>query len=148
MVTSAPEITASEITASGITVQLWAGRLPRIAWFAEHCWLVICDGQRNDRWEVWQYPACGPTYWGHLHRNMMSPFVWIRNRPKYFLHEFVGSEAVELAERIKSSPTEYPWCNRYHYVPGPNSNTYIQWCLQDRYQLGIRAIGRRYANRA
>ncbi|MDM4018904.1 DUF3750 domain-containing protein [Roseiconus lacunae] len=132
-------------SARKFSVQLWAGRLPRVVRFAEHCWLVICDGDRTDRWEVWQYPNQSPQSWGHLHRNMLPAFGWIRDSRRYFLHEFVDKDAEAIAERLVSSPKEYPWCDRYHYVPGPNSNTYIQWCLQDRYRLGVRAIGRGFA---
>jgi hypothetical protein len=133
------------IDRTGLRVELWAARLPRLFRFAEHCWLVVSRSDRSDRWEVWQEPDFGGQSWGHVHLNLMAPAAGIRGNQAYRIRHWVGTEAAELARRIEDSPNSYPWCRRYRYVPGPNSNTYIQWCLEDRHRLRWRAIGRGYA---
>jgi len=42
-----------------------------------------------------------------------------------------GSSTEKMIEFIESSPRTYPYCDTY-LLPGPNSNTYIQWIL-DRF---------------
>ncbi|MCO8124824.1 DUF3750 domain-containing protein [Stieleria sp. TO1_6] len=123
-------------------VELWSSRLPIWAWFAEHNWLVVLRPQQIDRWEIWQHADKGGQSWGHLHRNLFAADTGVRQNPSTRVHRWVGDQAIELAQRIESSPQVYPWCQTYRYAPGPNSNTYVQWCLQDRYRLGWRAIGR------
>ena len=130
-----------------LIVDLWAARLPRIARFAEHCWLVVRRRERVDRWEVWQTPDRGGQSWGHLHLNLYPPRVGIRGNDAYHLRCWEGDSATQLAERIEASPVAYPWCHAYRYVPGPNSNTYVQWCLQNQYTLSWRSIGKGYAGR-
>jgi len=49
-----------------------------------------------------------------------------------------------MIERIESSPETYPFINKYRYWPGPNSNTFAQWIVQDKMTLGFRAIGRNF----
>ena len=42
---------------------------------------------------------------------------------------------------------DYPYCERYRYWPGPNSNTFVAWVLRQAgidQRLGRRAIGRNY----
>ena len=49
-----------------------------------------------------------------------------------------------LAETIESSPGRYPFTETYRYWPGPNSNTFAQWIVGERMDLGRRAIGKNY----
>jgi hypothetical protein len=46
---------------------------------------------------------------------------------------------------IESSPSSYPFLEKYRYWPGPNSNTFAQWVVQDQMELGIRAIGKSFS---
>ncbi|NNE01053.1 MAG: DUF3750 domain-containing protein [Pirellulaceae bacterium] len=126
----------------GLYVDLYAARLPPPFSFAEHYWLLIGRDDSIDRWEVWQEP--GGDSWGHLHRNLLTPTQSVSRRPSRFVRRWQGGTADELAKRIEASPTQYPWLNRYHYWPGPNSNTYVQWILGQSYQLGWRGFGRAY----
>lgn len=130
-----------------LEVELRSGRIPVIGWFAYHHWLVVKRGERCDRWEVWQTPGNCAESWGHLHKNLMAPDAWIGHEPHGVVAVWRGGEAEGLADRIERSPDQYPWCHRYRYWPGPNSNTYAQWILGGSYRLGARAIGRRYAAR-
>lgn len=126
-----------------LTVDLWTARIPHLARFAEHHWLNIQRPDRTDRWEVWQSKnAGGEKSWGHLYLNLLEPTAGVGNGPGWMLMRWTGSDAEALAERLENAPETYPWARTYLVVPGPNSNTFIQWVLRDRYRLGWRGIGR------
>lgn len=135
----------SPLSNADLIVDLCAARLPRLARFAEHCWFIVWRPNQIDRWEIWQDPNFGAESWSHLHRNLLAPFAGIGGNQAYWIRRWTDDDAVRLAARIEDSPNSYPWCQRYRYVPGPNSNTYVQWCLQDLHRLGWRAIGRGFA---
>lgn len=123
--------------------------------FARHPWLVINKkgsverfgvGRQigEQRWEVFRVPESYKENWGHLHRNALPPTQGIPmfsfSSNKYLLSYFwkgklcgyvegaEGSLAHQMAECIENSPTTYPYCNTY-LLKGPNSNTYVQWVL-------------------
>jgi hypothetical protein len=131
-----------------LVVELWTARVPVVGRFAEHHWLEIVRDGTADRWEVWQDPDCGGESWGHVHRNLLAPSEGVGNGPGRRLQRWIDDTASDLAERIESSPTEYPWRDWYRMIPGPNSNTFVQWVLQDLHRLGWRGIGRGYARHA
>lgn len=58
----------------------------------------------------------------------------------------------ELFTILLSTIYKYPWKNTYKSFPGPNSNTFVQWFIdQHPYlelkDLGLRSIGRHYHRR-
>jgi hypothetical protein len=62
-------------------------------------------------------------------------------------HLWVGGDAERLIQKIEQSPTEYTHKNHYRYWPGPNSNTYVQWILNELnldLSLSSSAIGKDY----
>lgn len=128
-------------------VEIWSGRIPIIGWFAHHYWFVVAHGNCLDRWEVWQTRDNCPTSWGYLHKNLMPPARWIKRQSFACVAVWSGTDAAALIERVEASPQTYPWCDRYHYWPGPNSNTYVQWILGEWCELGPDAVGKRYARR-
>jgi hypothetical protein len=135
----------------GLLVELRAARIPFIGAIAHHHWLVVersdrsgCRWQR-DRWEVWQYPDFGGHLAaGHLHKNLLPADAGVGGGPSWVIAQWRGEQALSLTERIERSPTCYPWCSRYRYWPGPNSNTYVQWILGDDHRLGRCGVGRGY----
>lgn len=129
------------------SVELWAASIPRLGPFADHHWFVVSTPWAIDRWEVWQTAGAGGESWGHLHRNLLPPAAGVGNGPGRMLTRWHGDEAGALAERIETAPRDYPWCSRYRAWPGPNSNTFVQWVLQNAYTLGRRGIGGRYWRR-
>ncbi|MEM1069390.1 MAG: DUF3750 domain-containing protein [Planctomycetota bacterium] len=139
--------TTESIVERSIIVELWTARVPRAGGFAEHHWLEINRASQIDRWEVWQEANHGGESWGHVHRNLLAPSEGVGNGPGRLLHRWTDLIASELARRIESTPTEYPWRDWYRVVPGPNSNTYVQWIIGEYYRLGWRGIGRGYASR-
>ena len=125
-------------------VDLFAASIPVIGWLADHHWLVVEAGGRRDRWEVWQWSDHGGESWGHLHRNLLHPLASVGNGATRRLQTWTGAAAADIAARIEQGPTDYPWCQRYWLWPGPNSNTFVQWVLGDRYRLGARALGKSF----
>ena len=129
-------------------VSLWSAKIPMIGFIAVHHWFVVDDGNAVTRWEVWQSVGAGGTYWGHLHKNLMAPYVWQKNDVPRCHQRWHGAMAQQLIDRIEAAPENYPWCHVYRYWPGPNSNTYVQWVLQRDYRLGWRAAGKHYSRLA
>ncbi len=126
-------------------VELRAARIPVVGWFAHHHWFVVARIGRRDRWEVWQFARAGGTAWGHLHCNLMPAERGVGNGASWIVHLWTETAAKDLAALIEASPTTYPHRDRYLPWPGPNSNTYVQWILGDRFRLGRQAVGRSFA---
>ncbi|MFU8816913.1 MAG: DUF3750 domain-containing protein [Pseudomonadales bacterium] len=125
-------------------VELRAARIPFIGAIAHHHWFVV-ERERRDRWEVWQNAgAGGECSWGHLHKNLLPADAGVGSGPSWVVKRWCGQAAGTLAARIERSPLTYPWCHKYHYWPGPNSNTYAQWVLDGALRLGRCGVGRGY----
>ncbi len=139
----------SDSAVAPVSVELRAARIPVIGFCAWHHWFVVERAGGRDRWEVWQRARVGGIPTGHLHQNLMAPDRGVGNGPSWVIHRWSDDDlAHELATRIEATPWTYPWCDRYLPLPGPNSNTYVQWVLRGHYQLGRNAPGWRYALRA
>ena len=134
-----------------IKVELRAAKIPGLpGFFADHYWLLIIRGiegndcQTCDRWEVWQYARQNDNCWGHLHKNLLAPCQGVGNGPSRLIQQWVGDDALSIVEKIESSPSKYPFIEKYRYWPGPNSNTFAQWILREKMELGVRAIGKSF----
>ena len=125
-------------------VELRAARIPLIGALAHHHWFVVRAEGRVDRWEAWQRPDAGGESWGHLHRDLLAPEQGVGNGGSWRVTMFQGGAAIDLAARLADAPKSYPWRDIYSYWPGPNSNTFAQWVLGNRYFLSWRGFGRRY----
>ena len=130
------------------SVELWAGDIPGpVGRFAVHYWLVIHRDDCIERWEVWQLPALSQPSWGHLHLNLMPHDQWLANARHWREQCWHGPEVTDIAREVSRSPQHYAHCHRYHYWPGPNSNTYIQTILDHagvEFALAPRGIGKDY----
>jgi|ERR1035437_4098594 hypothetical protein len=131
--------------------------------FALHTWVVIVDHGEASRYDVWGDPGRCKTSWGHLHCDLYKPWLGVRIFPSeksdpqaprfrsFLLYELEGREG-SLAERIvqfiRSKSKEYPYINDYHYFPGPNSNRFTQWIIDQFPELSFRlpwaAIGKKH----
>jgi hypothetical protein len=134
-----------------IKVELLAAKIPGFPGiFADHYWFLVqhdSNGQYHqtcDRWEVWQHSYQNGSCWGHLHKNLLAPYQGVGNGPSRLIRQWIGDEGLLLMEIIESSPSSYPFLEKYRYWPGPNSNTFAQWVVQDQMELGIRAIGKSF----
>lgn len=131
-----------------LALSLWSAKIPFIGFIAVHHWFVIERNDHYSRWEVWQSAEQGGTAWGHLHRDLMAPFFWPHKDTPVQHQLWRGEAACGLVERVETSPQHYPWLNSYRYWPGPNSNTYVQWVLQQDFRLGWKAAGKHYSRLA
>ena len=128
-------------------VQLRHAPLPwPLGLFASHYWFVVIDGGKAERWEVWQTRDAGGRAIGHLHCDLKPPDAGVGGGPMCVAAEWSGEEAASIASVLKD-PSGYPFCERYRYWPGPNSNTYAAWVLRQAgidYRLPRRAVGGTY----
>ncbi|BFM41170.1 DUF3750 domain-containing protein [Synechocystis sp. LKSZ1] len=132
------------------TVHLRAARIPWVGFLAWHYWYVIDQEGQQERWEVWQRASLIPSSWGHLHQNLMSAEGGVGNGPSWLEATWEGPQAKALIVVLYQSPQAYPHCHRYRYLPGPNSNTYARWVLQQAavdHSLNWRALGQGYSFR-
>jgi hypothetical protein len=139
-------------------VQLRCAHIPRLKGLAVHTWFVSRKGQRGasaedrcrprwERWEVWQEADPSPNGTGYVRHNLHHPVSGVGCGPSWALHEWRGSDA-EAIQAVLSRPNVYPWCRRYEYFPGPNSNTYTAWVLRQAgidYAFPPSAVGSDYA---
>lgn len=128
-------------------VQLRYASLPSVlGLFASHYWFVVFDGAKAQRWEVWQTKNAGGRAVGHVHCDLKPPDAGVGGGPMRVAAEWTGEEAERL-KRVLDRTEAYPFCQRYHYWPGPNSNTYAAWVLKQagiEHPLPRHAIGRRF----
>ena len=115
--------------------------------FSYHTWIVTEQEDQKDRYDVFGFAHDG--FWGrtgHVHQNYHAPaygcprvafgsraimhdrFRWDAVR----LFELTDSQYPKVPEIIKllqNNPEDYPYWNTYSLLPGPNSNTFVQWVL-------------------
>jgi len=140
--------TALSARPAGAVVQLRCAKIPCVSAIAAHCWFAEFDpsDRRWHRWEVWQEAGRGPGDRGHLRKDLMGPARGVGAGGSWALAEWTGAEAARLAA-VLHDPQRYPWCETYHYWPGPNSNTYVAWVLREARvpaDLPPAAIGKGY----
>jgi hypothetical protein len=134
-----------------LKVELRYAPLPFIGVIAVHYWFVVCDeaGARH-RWEVWQTADAGGTSYGHVHCDLKPPEANVGGGPTRLAAQWEGADAERIAAVLNEAPS-YPWCGKYRYWPGPNSNSFVAWVLHRagiRYALHWKGIGERWAKRA
>ena len=139
-------------------VFIFSSPLPFPLSFAVHTWVVTNKKGETNRWEVWQSKNAGPISWGHVNKNMFrltsGVRIWYKLSNKRFnsklIHFIEGDEKSgipELIEFIEIKAPDYKYRDTYHYVPGPNSNTFTQWIvnhLNTGNVLPWNAFGKRY----
>lgn len=118
---------------------------------AVHNWLVVkAPNEEPVRWEVWQHQHCCHESWGHLHKNLFFPhqgisrnyFPFGRCKGKYWEPRIAsyleGISAKHIVKFIQSNARQYSQKNRYVFWPGPNSNTFVQWIINQFPEKGIK----------
>ena len=131
-------------------VELRDAPLPFIGALAVHCWFVVRhDDGRRERWEVWQTPDAGGTSIGHVHRDLKGPDEGVGGGPARVLARWEGFPA-EKIRQVLEAVARYPYCRRYRYWPGPNSNTFAAWVLREagiEYPFHRKALGAKYGRK-
>lgn len=130
-----------------LKVELRYATLPSVlGLFAAHYWFVVFDEAGCHRWEVWQTPNAGGRSIGHVHCDLKHPDAGVGGGPTRIAGEWTGAEALALKKVLQDSKN-YPFCGKYRYWPGPNSNTFAAWVLRKAgidHTLGPMAFGKRY----
>lgn len=113
--------------------------------FSLHSWIVTKkkNGERYNRYEV--------VGWGRpLRVNAYAPDArWYSNEPQV-IKKITGDEASSLIPKIEAAIKRYPHADRGGYTlwPGPNSNSFVSYVLNEVSELGIalpaNAVGRDY----
>ena len=132
-------------------VELRYAPLPLIGAIAVHHWFVVRDDAGAcHRWEVWQTADAGKdekcASYGHVHRDLKPPEANVGGGPTRLAAVWEGDEAERIAA-VLDQPQAYPWCGKYRYAPGPNSNSFVAWVLRQagiQYALHWKGIGRKW----
>jgi len=114
-------------TSKQALVRVYAAPIPYLRGVASHSWFVVkaADSVTFDRWEVWQ--TAGGDY-GHVRRNLLEPEADVGSGGVYIVAEASGAAAEPIVAFIADQSPTYPCRNRYAYL-GVNSNTFVQWVL-------------------
>lgn len=130
-----------------VTVRLFSATIPGLLRFiAAHYWFVVCDETGVYRFEVWQRANSGGRSVGHVHCNLMPPEADVGGGPTKLAATWHGEEAWRIRQ-VLAKADSYPFCYKYRYWPGPNSNTFANWVLHTariKHALGPKALGKRY----
>ena len=131
-------------------VELRYATLPfPIGALAVHYWFVVADERACTRWEVWQTKNAGPHCIGHVHRDLKGPDDGVGGGPACIAGQWEGEAARRIAEVFRRIEN-YPYCERYRYWPGPNSNTFAAWVLREagvEQPLHWKAFGKNYGRK-
>jgi hypothetical protein len=131
-----------------VIVRLHHASLPSpLGLIASHYWFTVHDGERCDRWEIWQRRDAGGVSIGHLHCNLKAPDDGVGGGPARLVAQWEGDAALRLKDTLEKATEDYPFRHRYAPWPGPNSNTFAAWVLHRAgidLKLPWRAIGRKY----
>jgi len=121
---------ASLGTNGEIVVRLYAAPIPNLESIAIHPWFVVkwADETEFDRWEVLQ--SAGAPY-GHVRLNLNSPTSDVGAGGVFVLAELIGPAAESVVAFIETQSPNYSCRDHYISFPGPNSNTYAQWVLDN-----------------
>ncbi|MBN2562140.1 MAG: DUF3750 domain-containing protein [Phycisphaerae bacterium] len=110
-------------------VRLYAAPIHPIELIATHPWFVVkrADETTFDRWEV--QPWAREPY-GHVLLNDRSATEDL-DPDAYVVAELIGEQAEAVIDFIEMQSPHYPCQDTYVLVPGPNSNSYAQWVLDN-----------------
>lgn len=110
-------------------VRVYGAPIPYIGKIAIHTWLVTKPAHRTtfQRWEVWQ-TAADPYY--HVRLDLMDSTSDVGAGGTFVIAELVGVAAEHIVEFVENNGPHYPCREEYVYFPGPNSNSFVKWMLQ------------------
>lgn len=111
-------------------VRLYSAPIPDYENVGSHPWFVIKTANETefDRWEVLDRTD---VPFGYVHLNFSSPAADIGAGGVSVLAELIGPAAESIVTFIETQSLNYPCRNEYTFFPGPNSNTFGQWVLDN-----------------
>ncbi len=121
-------------------------------YFFKHPWFVVNKKGEISRWEVQHFlNKENNTYvykdFRKLFEGIEKTFFIKRKWKANLLGSLDGPIAEKVIKCIEDSQSNYPYHNKYSLI-GPNSNTYIQWVLDQfpefKIKLSARFIGKNY----
>lgn len=119
--------------------------------FAVHTWIAVKPTNASDYrvYEVvgWRVRHGSPAL--RVYTERYPDRYWYGAKPE-LLFDKRGEGVDEMIADIEQAAANYPWKNEYSVFPGPNSNTFPAWIIQQvkglDLSLPFRAIGSGYAN--
>jgi hypothetical protein len=136
-------------TTQEAVVQVYSARaVSWRGWFGVHTWIAVKPSNAAEFTvhEVmgWRLKRTGSAL---VARNRAADGYWYGNRPE-LLSDIRGPGVDAIIQRIEAAVEEYPYPDRYHVWPGPNSNTFVAFVLRKvpelRVDLPPTAIGKDY----
>lgn len=123
-------------------VRIYGAPVP-LFYGAIHTWFAVkrADATTFDRWEVWV--LSGDPY-GFVWKNLFAPDAGIGGGNAKVIAELIGPEADPIIDFIETESPSYPYDNHYVFFPGPNSNSYTEWVIENSHwdvKLPDKAIG-------
>ena len=100
-------------------------------WFGVHTWVAVKKPAHASEFTVhevmgWRLKRIGTAV---VVRNRPADGYWYGNRPE-LLGDVRGPGVDAVIERIEAAVKKYPYPDRYHVWPGPNSNTFTAYILR------------------
>jgi hypothetical protein len=120
-----------------------------------HCFFVTNEKGKVNRYDLTHFKNKNKI---HFHINYYPPFsgieVFYRVQKWYWkgriYKKIEGPLAKRMIDFVKKSKKDYPYLRRYNLF-GPNSNTYVQWVLDNfpeaKTNLPQRSFGKNYKKR-
>ncbi|UCG34311.1 MAG: DUF3750 domain-containing protein [Phycisphaerales bacterium] len=110
--------------------RIYAASFPFTEGIATHPWFVVkpANSSRFERWEVGFWT--GEPY-GFVHKDLFPLEHDVGIAGPRILAELLGAEAESVVDFIRHESPNYPCKDFYVLLPGPNSNTYLQWVLDN-----------------
>ncbi len=121
----------AQLTDSGqAIVRVYGAPIPFLEPFVIHTWVLTKRAEERafHRWEVWRTP--GGDY-VHVRKDRLAPTADIGAGKTFIIGQVKGHGADSIVAFVESESPQYPLKETYIAFPGPNSNTFTQWVLDN-----------------
>jgi len=121
----------AELADSGhAMVRVYGAPIPFLEPFFMHTWVLTKRAEERafHRWEVWRSP--GGDY-VHVRKDLLAPTADIGAGETFIIGQVKGHGAESIVAFVETESPQYPFRETYIAFPGPNSNTFTQWVLDN-----------------
>lgn len=143
------------------TVELWTCPVHVPFFFACHPWFVLKGPKYTWRYEILFSPAQKGAGYGYIYINHFPPYKGLRIstftkkrwpiKKRGTISGTKNSVAEKLYHTIINTSPHYPYKDDYQAIGGPNSNSYVQWILDQvpeaNITLPFHAFGKNFHNK-